>query len=249
MGEENAGPPQGRRLTAALDAVVVSAVGRTRYDRLFWDLDGTIADSREGMLRSVAYALEALGRTVDDGTLERFLGPPVVRSFRAFYGLDGEELSRAVSLYRDRYLQLGWRESRVMPGIGTLLEDLRRAGVPMAVATVKPRPAAGRILAHLGLSACFDALYAPSAYGLAVDKSDVLAMAVGGQTWQGPGCAAMVGDHEDDMRAARARGLDGIAVLYGYGDRQALRAASPTAMAADAADLRRVLFTPRRGAD
>lgn len=219
-----------------------TSTGAPRYLRLFWDLDGTLTDSREGMVRSVAFALESVGREVDEATLDRFIGPPVVWSFRTFYGLEGEELARAIERYRHRYLRQGWRENRLVPGIEPLLGALRDAGVSMAVATVKPRPAAERILAHLGLGGYFDALYAPGAYGLEADKEDVLGEALGGRVWQGPGGAAMIGDHEGDIRAARVWGLDGIAVLYGYGDPEALRAAKPAAVAADVRELGSLLF-------
>lgn len=212
------------------------------YAQLFWDLDGTITDSYDGIVRSVMFALQQLGRKVEETTLDRFAGPPLVRSFQMFYGLEGEELARAVDLYRDRYLRVGWQESHLVPGVGRLLRDLHRTGVPMSVATVKPRSTAERILDHFRILRCFDAVHGPAAYGLAVDKTDVLGEALGGGAWQGPGRAAMIGDHEEDMRAAKTFGVDGIAVLYGYGDRQALLAAKPAAIAADAGDLRRLLL-------
>lgn len=222
---------------------MAAAAGETaRYAHLFWDLDGTLIDSRQGIVRSVAFALRELGREVNAATLDRFAGPPLVRSLRRFYGLEGEDLARAVALYRERYLRVGWLESRPVPGIEALLCDLARAPAAMSVATLKPQPAAARVLGHFGLARYFDAVYAPSGYGLGVDKTEVLAAALGGGAWQGPGRAVMIGDHEDDMRAAGAAGMDGIAVLYGYGDREALWAAGPTAFAAGIADLRRLLL-------
>ena len=217
-------------------------VAAPRYAHLFWDLDGTLTDSRDGMLRSVAFALERLGVQADAETLERFLGPPLVRSFRGLCGLEGEALSRAVALYRDRYLRVGWLENRLVPGIEDLLRDLAGAGVAMTLVTVKPRPTAERILEHFDLGRYFAAVSAPARYGLAADKADLLAEAMGGGPWSDPGRSAMIGDHEDDMRAARLAGIDGIAVLYGYGNRQALLAARPVAVAGDACALRRLLL-------
>ncbi len=215
----------------------------TPYARLFWDLDGTLTDPREGIVRSAAAALARLGGSVDPALLDRFIGPPLARSFRTYGGLDADEAALAVRYYRERYEAVGWRENRLVPGIDALLADLGRAGVRMAVATVKPRPTAERILAMFGLLSYFERVHAPEVAEIGMDKGEVLGRAVGGRIWPGPGRAAMIGDHEDDMRAARHWGLAGIAVLYGYGDRQALMDASPVATAADVAALR-ALLTP-----
>lgn len=218
------------------------ASGPQTYRKLFWDLDGTLTDPRDGIVRSVTYALERLGRTVDPQTLELFIGPPLARSFRAHYGLGDKELARAVALYRERYGRVGWRENHPVPGIEPLLGDLARGGVTMAVATLKPRPMAERILDHFGLSAFFDGVYGPAPETALADKGDILGEALAGRPWGGPGRAAMIGDHEDDVRAARRWGLDGVAVLYGYGERGALLAAGPTVTAVDSDALRAILL-------
>lgn len=216
--------------------------GLEPYRQLFWDLDGTLTDPRDGIVRSVTYALERLGRTVDRRTLERFIGPPLAHSFRVHYGLGDEELAQAVALYRERYGRIGWRENRPVAGIEPLLRDLARRGVAMAVATLKPRPLAERILDHFGLRPLFAGVYAPAPEIALADKRELLGEALAGRPWGGPGRAAMVGDHEDDVRAAHRWNLDSVAVLYGYGERAALLAAGPTATAVDADALRAILL-------
>ena len=49
---------------------------------ILFDLDGTLTDSQEGILKSIKFALEHFGYDVpDEETLQLFLGPPLVDAF------------------------------------------------------------------------------------------------------------------------------------------------------------------------
>ena len=52
----------------------------THYRTALFDLDGTLTDPEVGILRSLAYALEEVGRPVDGDlqTLRHLIGPPLV---------------------------------------------------------------------------------------------------------------------------------------------------------------------------
>ena len=59
---------------------------------ILFDLDGTIVDSKEGILNSVCYALEKMGREIPDKKeLLCFIGPPLSYSFSTFCGMNEEE--------------------------------------------------------------------------------------------------------------------------------------------------------------
>ena len=48
------------------------------YKAILFDLDGTLTDSGEGIMKSVQYALEKLGKPEDDlEKLRVFVGPPL----------------------------------------------------------------------------------------------------------------------------------------------------------------------------
>ena len=102
-----------------------------RFDAVLFDLDGTLTDSGPGITRSAAHALRALGaKPLSEDVLRRFVGPPLLESFMRYGGLAEEEALRAVALYRERYLDVGWRENQVYPGIPELLaEQIGRAHV------------------------------------------------------------------------------------------------------------------------
>jgi phosphoglycolate phosphatase len=50
---------------------------------IFFDLDGTLTDSKEGIVNCIYYALEKLGYPVPEGfNVNDCLGPPLRLSFR-----------------------------------------------------------------------------------------------------------------------------------------------------------------------
>ena len=75
-----------------------------RWDTVLFDLDGTLTDSQEGIVKSVSYALERLGRELPPrDTLTAFIGPPLHESFSAICGMDEAETERAVCEFRDYF--------------------------------------------------------------------------------------------------------------------------------------------------
>ena len=64
------------------------------------DLDGTIADNGEGILKSAQYALDAFGiHNQPEAKLRQFVGPPLDESFRELYGFSQEQALEAVKKY------------------------------------------------------------------------------------------------------------------------------------------------------
>ena len=64
---------------------------------LLFDLDGTLTDPGEGITNSVAHALRRSGlEPPAREALYPFIGPPLMDSFRRFYGFSDEQARRAV---------------------------------------------------------------------------------------------------------------------------------------------------------
>ena len=95
------------------------------YRYIFFDLDGTLTDSKEGVINSVRWTLQRMGAPApEETTLLRFIGPPLQDSFQRFCGFSPERAAEAVTLFRERYLPVGQFENQAAPGAADLLARL-----------------------------------------------------------------------------------------------------------------------------
>lgn len=79
-------------------------------------------------MRSVAYALDRLDAPpLTVPVLRRFVGPPLVDSFRLHAGLGGDDVHQAVIEYRAYLVEHGMYHS-AYDGIPEVLSALRRRG-------------------------------------------------------------------------------------------------------------------------
>jgi phosphoglycolate phosphatase len=181
---------------------------------VFLDLDGTLTDSREGIIASVAHAMRCVGVALpQDDPLNWVIGPPLIDSFAR---LGAPDPQIALDHYRDRYTDQGLFENRVYDGVLAALEAMRDAGHHLYLATAKPHAYATRITAHFGLAAFMSDEFGPEMDGTRNNKADLLAHALA-KTGIDPARAVMVGDRHHDFDAARAVNMPSIAVMWGYG--------------------------------
>ena len=202
-----------------------------RYAYCLFDLDGTLTDPGEGITRSVAYALSFFGIEVKDRTtLYPFIGPPLVDSFSTFYGFSPEQARQAVERYREYFSRQGIFENELSPGIKELLEDLKRHGVRILLASSKPELYARKILEHFQLLPFFDFVAAATMDDTRSKKTDVARHALE-SCGISPDRAVMIGDRHHDIEGAKDIALESIGVLWGYGSREELSAAGATLLA------------------
>ncbi|HEM3868158.1 TPA: HAD family hydrolase [Streptococcus suis] len=213
------------------------------YQTILFDLDGTLTDSGQGILNSVAYALEKMGiEEPDAANLNRFIGPPLYESFSRFYQLSPEDTQSAVDAFRVYFKEKGMFENQLYPGIIPLLEELRTAGKTLVIATSKPEIFAKQILEHFGIAHYFDVIAGASLDSSRISKADVIGYAIN-QLEAFPKHAVMIGDREHDIEGARMHQLPAIGVLYGYGNKQEFEKAGATMIVETVQDLKRVLLT------
>ena len=123
-----------------------------RFDTAIFDLDGTIMDSAEGIVRSVEYALDKMGvKDYDRRTNYRFIGPPLVDSFMEYYSMTEKDALRAVAYYRERYSVTGIYEARMYDGVRELLSELKKRGVKLYIGSSKPEKYVRMILEKQGV--------------------------------------------------------------------------------------------------
>lgn len=206
------------------------------YRYIVFDLDGTITDSGKGIINSVIYALERMGIEVTDkAELKKFIGPPLMDSFRDFYGMSEEKCCEGVELYREYYREKGILENEVYDGIRELLERLKGEGKKIALATSKPDVFAKRVLENFGIDGYFDFISAPTLSNN-IEKKELI-----DRVMKHFGAAAdevlMVGDRKFDIIGAKDCGVHSVGVLYGYGSEEELKTAGATFIAGTAEEV------------
>ena len=198
-----------------------------RYDTALFDLDGTLTDSAEGIIRSARYALEQMKWEIpSDEVLARFLGPPLIVSFQEQCGMNKEQAAEATRIFRVRYTDTGLFENRPYDGIIEMLERLKKAGIRLATATSKPEDYAVRILTKFGLIDYFDFIGAATFDESRHDKIAVLGYTLDKLGIKDKSKVIMVGDRSNDIDGAHRFGLECIAVRYGYGNDDEFKAHS-----------------------
>lgn len=201
------------------------------------DLDGTVVDSKPGILASYGVALRALGHRPDGLDIEGLIGPPLEESLTQMLGRFGDDrVTEAALAYREHYGTAGYLETTVYPGLAAALDRLLALQAKLYIATSKRRVFAEKILRHLGLIDRFAGVYGSEPGGALDRKGDLIADLLRRQGLSADGCL-MVGDRRQDAEGARANGIPTVGVLWGYGDRTELEAAGVAHLVAHPRDL------------
>lgn len=213
------------------------------YKAVLFDLDGTLTDSRPGIVRSVQHALEKSGiYEFDLDKLVPFIGPPLTVSFREVYGMSQAEAEQAVVYYREYFSVKGMYENSVYPGIAELLAALKAQGVYLAVATSKPTFFSTQIIAHFGLDQYFNKIVGSHMDGSHSGKAEIIGEILADIPQIAPAHIAMIGDRKFDIEGAQAHNIVAIAAGYGYGAAAEIEAAQPTYVASSVEALRVLLM-------
>ncbi len=235
------------------------------FQYILFDLDGTLTDPKVGITKSVQYALQALGIEEPDlDKLEPFIGPPLKDSFMEFYGFHHEQTEIAVEKYRERFVVTGIFENEIYAGIAQMLANLHCAGKKLAIASSKPTVLVERILEHFAIQAYFDVVVGSEMDGTRSRKEEVVEEALRRlvpQIFVNPSersaeessiqqinkkalrkSIAMVGDRKFDIEGAKAFGLTGIGVAFGYAQEGELEQAGADYIVETVAELERLLM-------
>lgn len=201
----------------------------TKYQQLFFDLDGTLNDSAPGICRCMQFALEQLGEAVpDEESLRWVVGPPIGDNFRKILNTDDMELiERGISLFRERYLPIGKFEASVYDGVHDMLQDLHIYKGSMRVLTSKLEDFAIQVVEHFDLAPHFNGVHGSQAdkQHHSSDSKGARLSVLLNEHQLDPSSCVMVGDREYDVQAAKENGVFSIGVTYGYGSRTELEQA------------------------
>ncbi|MFC1495255.1 HAD hydrolase-like protein, partial [Thermodesulfobacteriota bacterium] len=180
---------------------------------VIFDLDGTLSDSAEGIVRSINYALPKLGyneRPKKD--LLQFIGPQLSYAFATLTGKNDEEfLSEAIKIFRERYFSIGYKENVLYEGIKEVLEQLVEQGNILCIATTKRKDIAEKVLRLFEIDRYFKQVHGTDLYR---KKADLLRDILNDPAVKSRPMV-MIGDRDTDFKAAGEVNMPSIAVKWG----------------------------------
>ncbi len=198
-----------------------------RLTTVLFDLDGTLIDSVELILRSYRHTLERhRGTAPEDDVWLAGLGTPLWKQFAVFTD-DQAEIDAMVATYREH--NLAHHDAMVRPFAGTheAVTALRGRGAALGIVTSKLRSGTMRGLTHCGLDGLFDVLVCADDVEHPKPHPEPVARALALLGTE-PDTAVFVGDSPHDLEAGRAAGVATAAVSWGPFSEATLRAHRPT---------------------
>ena len=190
------------------------------YRALFFDLDGTLTDPREGILNSIQYAADFYGVRTDRNDLYKYIGPPLKDTFTELISAD--KAMEAILKYRERFdAGGGLFENTIYPNVEETLRKLKDMGYILCTASSKPQVFVERILDHFDIAKYFDYIGGASLDEKRSEKSDVIRYVLDLAGIRNDE-VLMIGDRKFDLIGAREMNMDAVGVLYGYGDYEEL---------------------------
>lgn len=191
------------------------------FDYVIFDFDGTVADTGEGILKSLQYSFVAMGDPAPDlSDLKKFIGPPVYYSYTTFYGIEEDKVDLYVKKYRERYSEKGIYESKVYDGVRKLIISLKEKDIKVGIASSKPERLIYAVADYLQITNLFDAIVGvKSDNSKHSSKAGLITQAMEDMGATDKNKVLMVGDRMFDIEGAHDAGVKCCGALWGFGDR------------------------------
>jgi pyrophosphatase PpaX len=184
------------------------------HSAIFFDLDGTVADSIELILNSARHAFVGFnGQAPSDEEWRAGIGRPLLSVLRE-YASNEDEAQRLLARYREYQMAHHDTLLRPYPGLREALDELSALGYRMGIVTSKADWLAQRAIDHLGLTGLFPVLVGCDT---CVNHKPHPEPVERGLALLGASSAASVyvGDSPHDIESGRAAGVRTIGVTWG----------------------------------
>ena len=213
-----------------------------QFTHIIFDLDGTLTDNTQGIISSLKYSLKKMH--IDDypkNLLDGFIGPPLQWGFSQLFGLNERDTKLAVEYFREFYGENGWHQNVPYDGVLEMMAELDKLGKRMYIATSKLEKYAVKIVEHFEMDKYIIQLKGADYHAKKATKTQIISDVLAIQQLVPSKEIAMVGDTVYDMEGGKENGLTTIAVAYGFGKENELKATEPDFFIEDVEELFEVL--------
>lgn len=193
---------------------------------VLFDLDGTLVDSIELLVRSMEFAFADRTRRPPRDEWIAAIGTPLDAMLARW--ADGDaDVAFLKARYREHQLAHHDAMTHEYPGAVATVRALHAAGHPIGLVTSKLEVGARRALRLLDIEACFHAVVGMDATARHKPEPEPVWYALEALGGIPPRRALFVGDSTHDMRAGRAAGVRTAAALWGPFSRDQLAPTAP----------------------
>ncbi|RKH61952.1 HAD family hydrolase [Corallococcus aberystwythensis] len=209
-----------------------------RLRAVLFDLDGTLVDSLGDIATAMNHALQQHGLPPHpEAAYLRFVGEGVAKlaeraTANAAPALQGQVLS-TYHAYYDTHL---FDRTRAYPGVEDALVELAAEGVRLGVLSNKSDDFVKRLAARLLPGVRFTAVYGERP-GIPRKPDPTAALALAAELGTAPDACGFVGDTSVDMDTAKAAGMYGVGVTWGFRTAAELHAHGARAVVSSAGEL------------
>ena len=188
-----------------------------KYEAVLFDVDGTLLDTSEGIVKSVKETIEHFDlKRLPDEDLLKFIGPPVEWSFEGRCGVTGDKLKEVTAYFRDRYSNHNLLLAKPYDGIFDLLDYLNKKGIPIGIATYKKQDYAEKLLIAMGFDRYTSHIFGSDYEGKLL-KKDIIILCIDDLGVKDVKKVLMVGDSNHDANGAKLAGAPFAGVSFGFG--------------------------------
>lgn len=193
---------------------------------VIFDFDGTIADTRAGIVSTVKATLHAMGLPdVAEDAIKELIGLPLKETFVRAANIDDEKLlAEAVDTYRRLFNKICEDKICLFPHVADTLRELHSRGKILAVASSRGHESLSMLLGMFGISRYISLI---SGEQDVVNKKPApdMALRILDITHSKASETLVVGDTSFDIEMGKGAGCTTCGVTYGNHPRQKLETA------------------------
>lgn len=191
-----------------------------KYLHVIFDFDGTIADTSKGIFNSIRNVEKTYGfHNSTEEQMGSHIGPSVEKAYSRSYGISGDLLNSVIQTHKEYMVDQGSIEITFYDDIIDVITKMHESGIRCSIATLKADAALKKIMDRFELNEIIDHALGVE-YGKGQTKTDILNDCISRSNIPSES-TVLVGDSHYDAIGASEADIDFLAVLYGFGFKNA----------------------------
>ncbi|WP_303317556.1 HAD family hydrolase [Flavivirga abyssicola] len=198
-----------------------------KYKTLILDFDGTLADTKESIVKTMKFVSDTLNiKAYDEKLIKSLIGLPLKTTFEKAFLLDEELIPKATLVYRKHYNEIVIDTISLFDNVKDTLLDFHSNGINLAVASSKGKESLIKILKKQNIYDIFSFIGGEEDAKNKKPSPDIVNLIMDKFKYQ-PNECLVVGDTIFDVEMGQRALVDTCGVTYGNNTREELEKQKP----------------------